>query len=112
MKFESFWTEMAKAKRCAPKSYAENRWNFIIWTNGDLKSTRKLGWIWGDFARFGLILNLWPNVGFWALALVLASQKSKKLIFLHQISVKGVTASVQNQVLNPFLVQLALVKVK
>ena len=43
------WTQMAKLKRCAPKNDAENRWNFVKWTNGDPKSTRKLGWIWVDF---------------------------------------------------------------
>ena len=42
------WTEMTKLKRCAPKNDAENRWNFVKRTNGDPKTTRKLGWIWVD----------------------------------------------------------------
>ena len=41
--------EMARLKRCALKNDAENRWNFVKWTNGDPKSTRTLGWIWTDF---------------------------------------------------------------
>ena len=43
------WVQMVKLKRCAPKNDAENRWNFVKWTNGDPKSTRKLPWIWYDF---------------------------------------------------------------
>ncbi len=31
---------------------AERRWNFVKWTNGDPKSTRKLDWIWGDLGSF------------------------------------------------------------
>ena len=46
------WVQMVKLKRCAPKNDAENRWNFVKWTNGDPKSTRKLGWIWVDFGWF------------------------------------------------------------
>ena len=49
METMGLWLQMVMLKRCAPKNDSENRWNFVKWTNGDPKTTRKLGWIWVDF---------------------------------------------------------------